>query len=219
MRIKTLVLTLCLVIVVMSAAAGTIAYLTATDTVTNTFTVGNIDMTVDETDVDKDGKPVPGATDRVEENEYHLVPGRTYVKDPTVTITKGSDECYVRMMVTINKIAELKAIFGEDFLPESYVGGWDKNVWPCVSIKDNGNNTATYEFRYFEAVDATAATEAVVLDALFDSITVPGEVTGEELQTISDLKIEVVGHAIQTATFEESADAAWAAFDAQMNGN
>jgi len=217
MRIKTLVLALCLVIVVMSAAAGTIAYLTATDTVTNTFTVGNIDMTVDETDVDKDGKPVPGATERVEQNEYHLVPGRTYVKDPTVTITKGSDACYVRMMVTINKIAELKAIFGEDFLPEAYVEGWDKAAWPCASIKDNGDNTATYEFRYFEAVDASEATEDVVLDALFEAITVPGEVTGEQLQTISELKIEVVGHAIQRATFEESADAAWAAFDAQMS--
>ena len=52
------------------------------------------------------------------------------------------------------------------------------------------------------------------LKALFTKFTMPGEITGEQLETIQGLEIVVEGHAIQTASFDD-ADAAWAAFDAQ----
>ena len=45
---KSLVLLLCLIMAVSSAALGTIAYLTDTQTVVNTFTVGKVDITLDE---------------------------------------------------------------------------------------------------------------------------------------------------------------------------
>lgn len=213
MRIKTLILSLCLVLVVLTAAAGTIAYLTDTDEVVNSFTVGNIDMKVEESPVDENGQKVEEGLP-TKGNSYHLLPGKTYSKDPYVTIAKGSDPCYVRMKVTINKVAELKAIFGDNFLPENYVGEWNRGIWPCAGIVDNGDNTATYEFRYCEIVDASLAEADMVLPALFQSITVPGEVTSEQLKTLSELNIKVVGHAIQADTFAD-ADAAWFAFGEQ----
>ena len=111
------------VIMLMSVAVmGTVAYLTSTQEVVNTFPVGDVEIKVDETDVTPDGEPVDGA-DRVEGNEYHLIPGKSYVKDPTVTVIAGSEESYIRMKVTINCISELQAIFGEGFLPHEYIEG------------------------------------------------------------------------------------------------
>ena len=213
-KTKALILALCAVVLVAVSVMGTLAYLTDSEEVVNTFTVGNVDIKLDETDVDEKGEPIQGA-ERVKENEYHLIPGGEYVKDPTVTVVKGSEEAYLRLLVTISDIADLKAVFGNDFLPENYVEGWDKAVWNCAKITDNGDDTVTYEFRYHKTVDAYKATEDVVLEALFTKIKVPAQLDGEELKAISEMKVTVVGNAIQKAGFD-SADAAWTAFDAQV---
>lgn len=221
---KALLIVLCVVLLVAGSVMATLAYLTDTDKVVNTVTVGKVDITVDESEVTPDGEPVEGA-DRVEGNEYHLIPGQTYVKDPTMTVKQGSEESFVRMLVTINCLSELKAIFGDDFLPENYVSGWDRSIWiPEFVTEDAATNTATYEFRYYKTVDASEADADIVLEPLFTSFTLPGEVTGEELATIADLEIVAVGNAIQTLGFADDAaagttaeDAAWAAFDAQVN--
>lgn len=209
---QLLIAALCVVMLAAATISGTVAYLTDTASVVNTFTVGSVDITLSEEDVDPTGTPIDGAA-RVTGNEYHLVPGKTYVKDPTLTVVKGSEECYVRLLVTVNEIAALNAIADGAFLPENYVQGWDREVWQCVKIGDTVDDTITYEFRYFETVSAFDAAEDVVLDALFDSFTVPADMTKAELASISDLTVTVVGHAIQAAGFD-SADAAWSAFSA-----
>lgn len=213
-KTKVLIAALCALVLVVGSVVGTLAYLTDRQEVVNTFTVGDVDIKVDEAPVTPDGKPEEGK-DRVEGNEYHLIPGQTYTKDPTMTVLKGSEESYVRMMVTINCISQLREIFGADFLPHEYIDGKDSNIWVYESTVDNGDNTVTYEFRYYKTVDAFEATEDVVLEPLFTSFTIPGEMTGEQLATIADLEIRVEGHAIQIVGFN-NADAAWAAFDAQM---
>lgn len=216
-KAKVLVLALCAVLLVVGSVMGTLAYLTDSQEVVNTFTVGDVDIKVDEAPVTPDGTPIEGE-DRVEGNEYHLIPGQTYTKDPTMTVLKGSEESYVRMTVTINCISQLRAILGEDFLPQNYVNGWDNDVWVYeATTEDTVNNTVTYEFRYHQTVDAFEAAEDIVLEPLFTDFTLPGEITGEELATIDALEITVVGHAIQTLGFD-SDDAAWAAFNAQMAG-
>lgn len=215
-KAKALVLVLCAVLLVVGSVMGTLAYLTDKQEVVNTFTVGDVEIKVDETPVTPDGEPIPGE-DRVVENEYHLVPGQTYTKDPTMTVVKGSEESYVRMMVTINCISELRAIFGQGFLPHEFIEGKDSNIWIYENTVENGDNTVTYEFRYHTTVDAFEATEDIVLEPLFTKIIVPGELTGEQLATIADLEIRVEGHAIQTQSFDTD-DAAWAAFGVQMAG-
>lgn len=213
-KAKVLIAALCAVLLVVGSVMGTLAYLTDRQAVVNTFTVGNVDITVDEAPVTPDGEVIPGE-DRVEGNDYHLIPGQTYTKDPTMTVKKGSEESYVRMMVTINCISQLRGIFGEGFLPHEYIDGKDSNIWVYNSTVENGDNTVTYEFRYYKTVDAFEATEDIVLEPLFTSFTIPGELTGEQLATIADLEIRVEGHAIQTASFD-NADAAWTAFGAQI---
>lgn len=215
-KLKVLVLSVCATLLVAVSILGTLAYLTSRDSVVNTFTVGQVDITLDETKVTSDGEPVEGA-DRVKENNYHLIPGMSYVKDPTMTVLKGSEESYVRLLVTINCYEELCGIFGNPFLPQYFVSGWDENTWISTEVidVDEEANTATYEFRYKETVKPAADTD-LVLDALFDSIEVPATMTGDDLEKIADFKITVIGHAIQESGFTD-ADAAWDAFDAQKN--
>lgn len=115
---KALIAGTCSALLVAGSVAGTMAYLTSSDEVVNTFTVGNVAITLDEAKANTDGSLVEGA-DRVQANSYKLLPGHTYAKDPMVTVLDGSEESYVRMKVTLSKSAELDAIFaptGADML-------------------------------------------------------------------------------------------------------
>lgn len=207
---KALLLTFCAVLLVVASVLGTIAYLTANDTVTNTFTVGQVAIKLDEAKVNPDGSPVENA-DRVQENSYKLLPGHTYTKDPTVTVLSGSESSYIKMTVTFTKAKELDAIFAPNGANlTSIFKGYDSANWIAKSnTKNTTANTRTYEFWYKEAVDAP--TTDVKLDALFDSITVPNNITGKQLATIKDMTITVNAYAIQADGFETAKDA-WAAF-------
>ena len=209
-RSKALLLTLCAVLLVAASVLGTMAYLTSTDEVTNTFTVGRVKIKLDEAKANPDGSLVANA-DRVKANEYKLLPGHTYNKDPMVTVLSGSESSYVKMTVTFSKANELDAIFapgGADLT--SIFNGYDAAKWIAKgNTKDATANTRTYEFWYKETVGAPTAD--VALDALFDSITVPGTITNEQLATIEGMTITVNAYAIQADGFA-NAEAAWAAF-------
>ena len=209
---KILLLMLCAVALVAASVLGTLAYLTSQDTVTNTFTVGKVQIKLDEAAANPDGSLVANA-DRVKANSYKLLPGHTYNKDPMVTVLKGSESSYIKMTVTFSKAAELDEIFkpnGADMT--SIFNGYNSTNWIAKgNTEDNANNTRTYEFWYKEAV--AAPTADVALDALFDSITVPGTITNAQLATIEGMTITVNAYAIQADGFA-NADAAWAAFTA-----
>jgi len=212
---KILLLAISAVILVTATVLGTIAYLTDRDEVVNTFTVGDVQIDLTEADVTPQGVPVQGA-DRVKDNDYHLIPGRTYVKDPTVTVLANSEESYVRMFVTIDNYTAIKAAFGAGFLPQNYVNGtWDNTVWVYeATTEDATADTVTYEFRYYKTVDTLNGAD-LDLEPLFTEFTLPGTVTGENLRNLANgFDISVVAHAVQAATFAD-ADAAWAAFDNQ----
>lgn len=58
---KALLLTLCAVLLVAASVLGTMAYLTSTDDVQNTFTVGQVSIKLDEAKANTDGTLVEGA--------------------------------------------------------------------------------------------------------------------------------------------------------------
>ena len=88
---KKLMTVLALVLVVAMSVAGTIAFLTdTTDPITNTFTVGKVDIDLTETfNTDTDDN---GAADAW---QAQLIPGTTYAKDPVVTVTADSEDCWL----------------------------------------------------------------------------------------------------------------------------
>jgi len=227
-RTKALLLSFSAVLLVVASVLGTMAYLTDKDAVTNTFTVGQVNLNLDEADVKTDGSYENGHDTRVEENEYHLLPGHTYYKDPTVTVTKGSEDAYVRMIVQVDNIDQLKAALpdtdycaGDVFLLEKLCvdengeGTWDPTKWNMYGYtQSQDGKTGYYEFRYYEVVKQDS-TKNTVLPDLFTHITVPGTVDNTHLANLKDVKITVTAHAIQADGFD-TADKAWGAFDDQM---
>ena len=240
---KALLLSLCAVLLVVASVMGTMAYLADSKTVTNTFTIGQVKIDLDEAKVDTNGNPVTPA-ERVKENAYKLMPGHTYTKDPTVTVKKGSEDSYVRLKVTFNNATQIIALCTDPTYAEDGPTGVE-NAYPLIRmvkfveanlpkwdgiipdnmvdteelladakyfVYDKANDTLTYYFYYTETV--AAPENDVKLATLFDKITVPEWVTGDQLAKLSDFKITVVAEAIQADSFA-NADAAWAAYAQQ----
>lgn len=92
---KKTLLTIILTVVVCFAVVGaTFAWLMdKTDTITNTFTVGNVDIELDESD----------------DLDLKMVPGKVIEKDPTVTVKANSEACWLFV-----KVEETNNVFGTD---------------------------------------------------------------------------------------------------------
>jgi len=246
-KTKALLMSLCAVLLVAASVLGTMAYLTDSKDVKNTFTVGNVTIKLDEAKVDEKGNLVKNQddtlADRVTRNEYKLLPGHTYVKDPTVTVLTPSVASYVRMKVTFNNADKIIALCTDPEFEGEVTGV--ENAFPLIRmvnfvkanaakwdgiIPDNmvdtedmlanskyfvkgTDNTLTYYFYYNGTVAAPDGN--VGLPTLFDSIKVPTWVTGDQLAKLKDFQINVVAEAIQADGFK-NADAAWAAFAAQQ---
>ncbi len=97
---KIIVTCLALVLAIVASITGTLAWLTAkTSEVTNTFTVGDINITLIEHEYDSANPSQAKKVDNkmVEKNvqNYKLIPGTVYFKDPTVTVKANSEKCYL----------------------------------------------------------------------------------------------------------------------------
>ena len=83
-----------IILVLCCTIGGTLAWLVdTTNPVTNTFTVGKVEITLTESPLQDNGEygqPAEGT-----ENEYPLVPGKTYKKDPTVAVDASSEDCWL----------------------------------------------------------------------------------------------------------------------------
>lgn len=95
---KTLTIILAFALVIAMSVAGTVAYLTSQDSVTNTFTVGKVKITLDEAKVDENGAAVTPA-ERVKANSYKLIPGHAYTKDPIIHVDANSEKCWLFVKV------------------------------------------------------------------------------------------------------------------------
>lgn len=104
---KILVSLAALALVAAISIGGTIAYLTSTDKVENSFTVGKVAITLDESKVDINGTAVTSAA-RVKANTYKLMPGHPYTKDPTVHVDADSEDSWIFVKVE-NGISDIEA--------------------------------------------------------------------------------------------------------------
>lgn len=247
-KTKALLMSLCAVLLVAASVLGTMAYLTDSKDVKNTFTVGNVSIKLDEAKVDEKGNLVKNQddtlADRVTQNEYKLLPGHTYTKDPTVTVLAPSVESYVRMKVTFNKASALIAMctdpeFAEDGptgvenafplirmvkFVEANAAKWDgiipDNMVDTEEMLADGKYFAydaeadTLTYYFYYKETVEAPTADVKLATLFDSINVPEWATNDQLKALQGFEITAVAEAIQADGFE-NADDAWVAFAAQ----
>lgn len=103
MKKKTiLVAAIAVMLVAALVVGGTLAYFTdKTETVKNTFTVGNV--AIDLTETKWDAKA-----------DHTLVPDKFYDKNPTITVKEGSQDAYVFLKLDLNKYVSLINLMGVD---------------------------------------------------------------------------------------------------------
>ena len=191
---KVLLLALCAVLLVGATIAGTVAYLTSTTTeVKNTFTAGNVKITLDEAPVDANGKKLDGV--RVTANSYKLLPGHEYDKDPTIHVDANSEDCWLFVKVE-NSIADIEA---EETIAKQ--------------LADNGWTPVSGETNVYAYSRAASAGEDI---DVFKSFKIKGDITNDVLAAYAGKTIEVTGYAVQKDGFASATDA-WAKAPATWN--
>ena len=177
---------LALVLVIGCVAGGTVAWLVATtDTVTNTFTYGKIDITLTEN---------AGGT----EKQFKIIPGTDITKDPKVTVTAGSEACWLFV-----KVEEVGAISTLTTDPVHYA---IDTGWAQLKDKDGKDVSGVY-YRLVDAVDNDTA-----FNVLKDNkIIVSGELTKETINgyAVQQPTLTFTAYAVQKENIDTAADA-WA---------
>ena len=180
-KTKAILMALCAVLLVAASVMGTLAYLTSEDKVTNTFTVGKVAITLDEAKVNVNGQKLDANNNvydeegsvnlaaRVQKNDYKLMPGHEYVKDPIVHVAADSEDCYLFVKVE-NGIAAIEA-------PTTIADQMTAKGWAPIT---DGSNVYVYIGTEAEAAAPLAVTHGSNVP-VFDEFTILGTVTNKDL--------------------------------------
>lgn len=184
---RLFVLMLALVLVLGCAVGGTVAWLVAkTDPVVNTFTYGDINITLTETTGD----------------DYKIIPGVDIGKDPKVTVKAGSEACWLFVKVEEKDWPAFKEADGTT-KKVSYAMA---NGWAAL------DGVAGVYYREVDAV--TADTSFGILAG--DIVTVSENLTKTEVNSITagtQPTLTFTAYAVQKDGMADAA-AAWAAANA-----
>ena len=219
MKKKITAIFLCVALVAVAIAGASLAYFTDTKTATNTFTMGNVQIKLDETDVTNP----TGA--RVTKNNYETYPGAVVTKDPIVHNT-GKNDAYIRATVNVENWMNTCAAYFPEFTPYYPNEGYEQSLlllidalgtgWSIEGVDAGepfviGNFSAVFTLKYTDPNTETGAlASGTDTTAMFKEITIPAGITnGNTLGTIT-----VKAQAIQADGFD-TWDAAFAAFDAE----
>ena len=155
---KLVVAMLAVTLLIGCAIGGTVAWLTAkTDPVVNTFTYGDINITLAET---------TGSS-------YKIIPGVDITKDPKVTVNANSEACWLFVKV------EEKGTFVADKVTYSIADGWTKLTGVTgvdnVYYREVGAVTANTDFAVLKGNKVTVSAE--LTKAEVNTITVENQPT------------------------------------------
>lgn len=164
-----------------------LAYFTDTESKTNTFTVGNVDITLTE----------PGwlgdSADAV-----RLIPGKTIAKDPTIHVAEGSQTAYTFMKVQLSpdfrKLITDWATAQKVSDPKAVISAWfSSTVKPKIMAADIEKG-----YVILGVLSPKAAGESVTY---FDKVTVPATVTQGMIKANGTYSIVITAYAIQAEGF------------------
>lgn len=181
-----------LLLLVLAAGVGTYAWLSATDSKTNEFTVGSIDKPEVKPDPDQPNKPgtdptdpsVDGylfETDWKPSEEHKMIPGSSMKKNPNVGIGKDSDSSYVFIYVK-NAIVKTDAENASTKTPYFTLNnGWKPVVDAAVGAKNNGNEGQYVSGLFMYTAEGTdtpakltpADDKAAYTGELFSTVNIP----------------------------------------------
>ena len=200
-------------LVAVLVVGGTLAYFTDTKSATNTFTMGNVAITLDETDVNNpEARTANG-------NTYNVYPGKTVKKDHIVHNT-GKNAAYIRATVNVSNWMNLVSAYYPDF-KETYPNDGYKAAlnllvgelgegWSVVGVEAGDTFTiGQFDAKFILKYDGKlAANESTT--AMFQNVIVPAGLDNANASSFSSVK--VIAQAIQADGFD-TWEAAFNAFD------
>ena len=200
---KILLMAACAVLLVCISVGATVAYLTSTDSVTNTFTVGKVAIKLDEAKVTEYGVEVPNA-DRVKENGYKLIPGHKYTKDPTVHFAAGSEASWLFVKVE-NGISSIEDSYNDKGTIAAQI---TTNGWTAL------DGVAGVYWK-----EAAATTDTAVDYKVFDGFKIKGDAAIDSFAPVTTVnaegkteytrqtKVTITAYAVQKDGFTNAKDA------------
>lgn len=215
----------------LTAGGISIAYLTQEEQVVNVFTVGDLELGLQEPEWE------PGEGDGLS-----MVPGNSIYKNPTIkNITSdknGEQNCYARMCLQIKdmdgslitdsqRLALIKEVIRFD---DSYTGDYQQKgaaqkieegripgyslkeiqalpmVNPLFDMDEQRSEDNKMVFNYM-GIEKNGILKIGEEAALFTTIAVPTEWTKKEIQLLGEFQLDVSAQAIQTTGFAGQAEA------------
>ena len=185
---KKLTMVVSLLLVMALSIGGTLAYLTdKTEAITNTVTVGNVKITLAETNVDEGSATA---------NAYKMIPGNTIAKDPKVTVDAQSEDCWLFVKVEGSENYS-------SFMEHKMATGWaELNGVANVYVYEGTINKGTA----ISVLDGDKVTvKTSVTQKMMDDIT-------DTTKNVNEPTLTITAYACQKANVADAA-AAWAALN------
>lgn len=208
--IKTLIATVCICVLLCGTVGGTIAWLIAkTDTVTNTFTYGDINIKLEETDSNKDGD------NDVNTNTYPMKPGNKITKDPIVYVEANSEDNWLFVKVekeggdvkVLEGTVEKTYIF-DDFLEYKMAEGWvelDAVKYPGVYYREVAMSDARQQYDVID--NHTVTVKDTVTKEMLNAL--DKDANGNAITSTKYPVIKITAYAVQKDNVVNTALSAW----------
>ena len=193
---------------------GISAYFTDSAKATNTFTIGNVNITLTEphwVTTDSNNNSVPDAAE-------NLVPGDVVAKDPTVSVESTSNPAYIFAKVEIpNYLNGADTPVNTDVFSLWHdVSGTStagvNSGWVLVEDKGVSSNVHTYVYAYASGSavsNLTAVNPGASTTTLFDTVKLTTDNTvAQNASGATSLDVKVTAYGIQTDNITETTQAA-----------
>jgi predicted ribosomally synthesized peptide with SipW-like signal peptide len=213
---RTLITVVAMLLVCVISVAATLAYLyDASEKVVNAFTIGKVDISLDEAEVNINGQlldvdgnvwdpedAVPKA-DRVFGNEYKLIPNRTYVKDPIVHVSEDSEPCILYVLIYVPNAINDVILFTSEATDPNDLGkqivdnGWK---YSTAEFKRDADGKEVGKYYWYFYSDENWDPKTVFGGEnipIFESITVKETSTYEQLVKANSCQMEITAFALQ----------------------
>ena len=218
---KVLLLAVTAVALVVVSIMGTMAYLTSSAAVANSFSIGNVGIQMFESHVNPDGTKMDpneganGTRKTSSGNVYNLVPAKTYVKDPTIYVDAASEESFLFLKIR----NDIRAIEDQSNTMRSQL---EANGW---EVHHTNQNVIVYVYKYTIGANGTAVksdgnggTTPMTEIPVFEKFTIAANA---DTSKYGGARVSLVAYAIQKSGFVDddpgmadaktAIDKAWAA--------
>lgn len=205
------------VLLTLLIVGGAIAYFTDYDTKTNTFTIGNVDITL--TEAGWDALPDTN-NNQIPDDAEDMMPGESVTKDPLINNVSTKNPAYVFAKVEVPCTTVTSPATPEEMFTYTVNAGWTElTVSNELPVACTSGGTATHVYYYGSggtltplAKAADESTPTSTSAPVFSSVTLLGTLTGNEGLT-GDKEIVVTGYGIQTEGLSSTTPAAvWSNF-------